>query len=84
MLVKFRVAVPELVTVTDCGALATPTPLEKVRPLTERLAVGVPMGGVVVLEPPQPIRSDKPTTTTKKRLKAAAEKALELIAPPPT
>jgi hypothetical protein len=83
---KVKAAVPVLETVTACGALATPTPVEKLRlRLTgEMLTPGVPVLVFVLLEPPpQQVRSAKPTRTAKKRLKFAAEKGLEFIAPPP-
>jgi hypothetical protein len=81
---KVKVAVPVLETVTDCGALATPTPVEKVRLETERLTPGVPVLVFVLLEPPpQQVKSAKPRRTAKKRLKFAAESDMEFIAPPP-
>jgi hypothetical protein len=84
MLVKVKVAVPVLLTVTGWAALAIPTPLEKVRLLTERLAAGVPVeGGVVLDPPPQQVKRANPTSTAKKRLKFAAERDLGFIAPPP-
>jgi hypothetical protein len=82
MLVKDKAAFPVLDTVTDWGALATPTPLVKVRVVAERLTAGAVVG-VVVLDPPQPVKSANPIRTAKKRLKFAAERALEFIAPPP-
>jgi hypothetical protein len=75
MLVKVKAAVPELETVTVWGALAIPTPLAKVRLLTERLAVGVAVVVVVVLDPQQ-VKKARPTRTANKRLKFAAERDL--------
>jgi len=41
--VRESAPVPELVTVTDCGALAMPTPLEKVRVVGERVTAAFPV-----------------------------------------
>jgi hypothetical protein len=84
MPVKVTEAVPVSVTVTDCEALVTPTPLEKVRALAERLTAGVVVVVVLALEePPQPAKTIDPTRTAKRRLSLTAEKILVLIAPPP-
>jgi hypothetical protein len=86
MLVNARVAVPELVTVTDWAELDAPTPwLAKVRDVAESVTAGA-----VVLPPPpplellpQPTKTINPMMTATRRLKVAIEVFLWLIAPPP-
>ena len=70
---KVNVAFPELVTVTDWGALATPMPLAKVRLVTERVTEGLPAVVVVLLLPPQHVKMANPATTAKRRLSVATE-----------
>jgi len=83
MLVKVSVAVPELVTVSDWGALATPTPLEKVSG-PDSVTAGLPVVVVgVLLLPPQPANTTNPTRTANRPLRVATERVLRLIVPPP-
>ena len=63
---KVKVPVPVLVTVTDWGALATPTPLAKVRLVTERDTPGVAVV-VVLLLPPQQVKMTNPARPAKRR-----------------
>jgi hypothetical protein len=83
MLLKVNAAVPVLETVTGWEALAIPTPVEKVRLVTERLTVGEPAGVVVDDPPPQQVKRANPARTARKRLTFAAERTLGFIAPPP-
>ena len=75
------------VTVIDCAALATPTPLVKaVKVAGEKVISAVPVLVEVLLEPPpQPARTTNEVRTTKRRTKTAdpSEGILALIAPPP-
>jgi hypothetical protein len=85
MLVKVTVAVPELVTFTNCGALLVPTAwLAKVRVLGETLTTG-PAGAVLALgppPPPQPAKRINPTKPVKRRMKLAPVRVLGFFAPP--
>jgi len=79
--VRDSAPVPELVTVTDCGALAMPTPLEKVRVVGERVTAGVPVA--LFLWRMQPARKSVPARTTQRPPRLPMEKFLLLITPPP-
>jgi hypothetical protein len=80
---KVSSAVPELVTVTDCAALVTFTPLERVRLLEDRLIAGVPVLVVLLEPPPQLTNTNNPARTANRQLRVATERLLWLIAPPP-
>jgi hypothetical protein len=76
MLEMVSEAFPVSVTVTVCAALATPTGVEKVRLVGERVTAGlVGVGAGLLLEPPPPHPATiaRPATTARARNNAAAD-----------
>ena len=74
MLEMLSEAVPELVTVTVCAALVTPTGVEKVRLEGERATAGVPVVVVpVVPPPPHPARIVRPQSARRNPSRFAAD-----------
>jgi hypothetical protein len=83
--VNVNSAVPELVTVTVCAALVTPTALVKVRVEVERVTAGAVELVVVVLllplPPPQAAKKASPISTADKTHRVIEVSVF--IAPPP-